>query len=217
MTRHQADRDRVVPQAERVRSATGRQTAIWLCLVIGVLVLLAGTVQWLARQYESGTARDLPIEQRDFTDLQWPTLIPDGWDPLRRYRNLPLSALDDSDPKARALLQQMRETWDNAPTNRDLDGSRIRIRGYVVPLEAHKGELREFLLVPYAGACIHTPPPPANQIIHVTLAEPIKDVRTMDTVRASGTLRTARSDSPMGVSGYTLQAVHVQKWEIRGR
>ena len=104
----------------------------------------------------------------------------------------------------------MRETWDNAPTNRDLDGARVRIRGYVVPLEAHKGELREFLLVPYAGACIHTPPPPANQIIHVTLAEPIKDVRTMDTVRASGTLRTARSDSPMGVSGYTLQAVHVQ-------
>jgi hypothetical protein len=25
----------------------------------------------------------------------------------------------------------------------------------------------EFLLVPYVGACIHVPPPPPNQIVHV--------------------------------------------------
>ena len=213
MTGHQTDGDRLEPGADGARHGP-RKTALWLCSIIAVLTLLAGTVNWLARNHESGKAPDLPLADADFTELRWPTLIPKGWDPLQRYRNLPLSALDDSDPKARALLQQMRETWDNAPINSELDGARVRILGYVVPLEANKGELREFLLVPYAGACIHTPPPPANQIIHVALASAIKDVRTMDTVRVSGTLRTARRDSPMGVSGYTLQAVQVEKRKV---
>jgi len=213
MTEHRTDPDRVAPGADGARHVP-RKTALWLCSIIAVLMLLAGSVNWLARNYESGKARDLPVAQSAYADLHWPTLIPKGWDPMQRYRNLPFGALDDSDPKARALLQQMRETWDNAPINTDLDGARVRILGYVVPLEANKGELREFLLVPYAGACIHTPPPPANQIIHVALASAIKDVRTMDTVRVSGTLRTARRDSPMGVSGYTLQAVHAEKRKV---
>ena len=66
------------------------------------------------------------------------------------------------------MMRQMRELWDNAPTNPKMDGARVRLPGYVVPLEEVKGELKEFLLVPYFGACIHSPPPPANQIVHVT-------------------------------------------------
>ena len=46
-----------------------------------------------------------------------------------------------------------------------LDGRRVRLSGYVVPLK-HKGiRVSEFLLVPYVGACIHVPAPPWNQII----------------------------------------------------
>ena len=52
---------------------------------------------------------------------------------------------------------------------------------------------------------IHTPPPPANQIIHVTSATPIKGFRTMDPMWASGTLRTAISDTAMGTSGYRME------------
>lgn len=232
MTRHRPDHDpqarqpadadtpsapAVAPGLRRPRLGHGlpRHPAFRVGLVAGVLLLLAGGVQWLVRDYNGDRAGTSPSATAPFSDLQWPALVPTGWDPLRPYRNLPLGALDDADPKARALLQQMRETWANAPTNQALDGTRIRILGYVVPLEANKGELREFLLVPYAGACIHTPPPPANQIIHVSLATALKDVRTMDTVRVSGILRTARSDSPMGVSGYRLQALHVEKREVR--
>ena len=52
-------------------------------------------------------------------------------------------------------------------TNVQLDGTRIRMPGYMLPLEFEGKLVTEFLLVPYVGACIHTPPPPANQIIHV--------------------------------------------------
>jgi len=53
----------------------------------------------------------------------------------------------------------------------ELNDQHIRIPGYLLPLETLKGRVTEFLLVPYVGACIHVPPPPPNQIIHVTCSQ----------------------------------------------
>ena len=55
--------------------------------------------------------------------------------------------------------------------NAELDGKNIRIPGYLLPLEFEDKKVTEFLLVPWVGACIHTPPPPPNQIVHVKLAK----------------------------------------------
>ena len=54
-------------------------------------------------------------------------------------------------------------------TNADLNGNNIRRPGYLLPLEFEDKKVTEFLLVPWIGACIHTPPPPPNQIVHVIL------------------------------------------------
>jgi hypothetical protein len=51
----------------------------------------------------------------------------------------------------------------------ELDGTTVKLPGYVLPLEYSGRMVREFLLVPWVGACIHTPPPPPNQIVHVIL------------------------------------------------
>ena len=53
--------------------------------------------------------------------------------------------------------------------NAELNGENIRMPGYLLPLEFEGKKVVEFLLVPWVGACIHTPPPPANQIVHVKL------------------------------------------------
>ena len=63
---------------------------------------------------------------------------------------------------AMAMLKKMRDVWDNAPVNTAIVGQQVRIPGFVVPLEDTKDGMKEFLLVPYFGACIHSPPPPAN-------------------------------------------------------
>jgi hypothetical protein len=55
--------------------------------------------------------------------------------------------------------------------NAELNGKNIRIPGYLLPLEFEDKKVTEFLLVPWVGACIHTPPPPPNQIVHVKLAK----------------------------------------------
>ena len=73
--------------------------------------------------------------------------------------------------------------------------------------------MRQFLLVPYFGACIHTPPPPANQIVNVITAHPTEELQMMDAVWVSGTLKTLRNDSLLGMSGYQLQAVRIEHYE----
>ena len=51
--------------------------------------------------------------------------------------------------------------------NAALNTQRVRLAGYVLPLEMSGQKITEFLLVPYVGACIHEPVPPANQIVRV--------------------------------------------------
>jgi uncharacterized protein len=58
--------------------------------------------------------------------------------------------------------------------NENLNGQQVRLAGYVLPLEMDGLKITEFLLVPYVGACIHEPVPPANQIVLVKFAQGIE-------------------------------------------
>jgi hypothetical protein len=136
---------------------------------------------------------------------------------MKGFRDRNIGALNDADPKVADLMQQMREAWDNAPTEPRLDGAAIKLPGYLVPLDESKAGISEFLLVPYFGACVHTPPPPANQIVLVQPAKPITGYRTMDTVWASGRLRAARQGSPMGTAAYRLEAALVERYTAPAR
>ena len=141
--------------------------------------------------------------------IDWDALIPPGWDPMKDLKGLDFSVLSDADPRAVAALAKLREVWDRAPVNPALANQRVRLPGYIVPLEETREGLTEFLLVPYFGACIHTPPPPANQIVHVLTGRPVAGFRSMDTVWVSGLMTTVRTDSYMGVAGYRIDAEQV--------
>ena len=144
-------------------------------------------------------------------EIGWDDLMPEDWDPLKLLEGRGLEAISDGDPRSEALMREIREQWDQAPTRGELEGLRIRIPGYVVPLDMLGGDIREFLLVPYMGACIHTPPPPANQIIQVLSARR-QTLQTMDAVWVVGTLKVGRSDTRMGVSGYVLDATRIEPY-----
>jgi hypothetical protein len=138
--------------------------------------------------------------------IGWEQLIPVGWDPYKDLKALNLDSLKDNDPKADEALHKMRKMWDNAPINPLVLGQSVRLPGYMVPLEDLPEGTKEFLLVPYFGACVHSPPPPANQIVHVVLDKPSKRFRLMDTLWVTGLLSATKTDSHMGVSSYRIDA-----------
>jgi uncharacterized protein len=153
-----------------------------------------------------------------YRELKWEDLVPADWDPLKDFKDLDgIGVLSDNDPRAQALYDRLREIWDAAPTVPAMNGQRVRLPGFIVPLDGDAGGLASFLLVPYFGACIHTPPPPANQIVHVVPARPVRGFRSMDAVWVQGVLSTERSDSGMGVSSYRLQASGIERYVERPR
>ena len=105
----------------------------------------------------------------------------------------------------------------------ELNGQRVRIPGYLLPLEMSGTRVKEFLLVPYIGACIHVPPPPPNQIVHVNIIhkEGYK-VKTMyEPVWVSGEISVKSMvkdlylvDGSTGVNiGYTMQANRIEAYK----
>jgi len=152
-----------------------------------------------------------------YKEISWDALVPKNWDPAKRFRKLHLGTLNDADPRAMEVLEIMKQEWDNAPTDPSLNGRKVKIPGFVVPLEEEGRAVTEFLLVPYFGACIHVPPPPANQIVHVISAKPIKDLRVMDAVWVTGQLKAARysEQTPMGMgaAGYQINSIAVTPYK----
>ena len=98
-------------------------------------------------------------------------------------------------------------------TLKKLDGKKVRMPGFVVPLDDADEEGAEFLLVPYYGACVHTPPPPPNQMAFVTMTnkKPVK-LALFDAVWMEGTLRITDYDSPYGQVGYTIEGLSMKPY-----
>lgn len=149
-----------------------------------------------------------------YQQITWDALVPADWDPMKSFTDMQkLGSLPDTDPRVQALYDRMRKVWDEAPTVPSMAGKEVKLPGFVVPLESGEKGMREFLLVPYFGACIHTPPPPANQIIFVRSATPVRGFQTMSAVWVSGTLELERGKSEMGSSSYSMKAERVEKYK----
>lgn len=92
----------------------------------------------------------------------------------------------------------------------ELNGKEVEIGGYVVPLDFDALRIKEFLLVPFVGACIHVPPPPANQIIYVTAADGFEITGPFDPVKVSGTMTTEVAITGLADAGYRIEAKRVE-------
>jgi len=105
--------------------------------------------------------------------------------------------------------------------NASLDEQFIRMPGYVLPLEYAGSKVTEFLLVPFVGACIHVPPPPPNQIVHVKVKDGFEDTGIFTPVYVTGRMTAGGgisksvflTDGKVNVSfGYGLQATAIEKY-----
>ncbi|GEA50450.1 hypothetical protein VIN01S_12540 [Vibrio inusitatus NBRC 102082] len=95
----------------------------------------------------------------------------------------------------------------------ELDGSQVKIPGFVIPLEGDANNVTEFLLVPYFGACIHVPPPPPNQIIYVKFPSGAPVQQLWDVVYVVGELKAQTIESELAETGYLLNGVSLEAYE----
>ena len=99
-------------------------------------------------------------------------------------------------------------------TVKELNGKKIKIPGYTVPFEyGADAQIKEFLLVPYFGACLHAPPPPPNQTIFVIAEKPIKMKDLAQAVWIEGTIYTQTQESELADAAYTIKLTAIEEYE----
>ena len=121
-----------------------------------------------------------------------------------------------------ALLAKRKEIIERGRhVNPLLNGQYVRLPGYLLPLEFSGKNVSEFLLVPWVGACIHTPPPPPNQIVHVRPEKPVAMSGMFEAVWVTGQLTTGAIKKSLSMVdgsadidvGYSLQATRVDPYK----
>ncbi len=168
------------------------------------LYLLATVAQFRARQDEGSAIDDKEVAEAEnaYIDLKAKGVDVDGL----------LAQRDEIAEKRRQRA---------TATNGELDGKLVRMPGYVLPLEFTDKKVTEFLLVPYVGACIHTPPPPPNQIILVKIHDGFESAGMFTPVWVNGVLRSQQGNPSLSlVDGsadipvaYVLTADDVEPYE----
>jgi hypothetical protein len=93
------------------------------------------------------------------------------------------------------------------------DGKRVRIPGFLLPLDFSGTGVTDFLLVPYVGACVHVPPPPPNQLILVTTTTPYESEGLFEAVSVTGTMSSMAAETMFAEVGYSLSADVVEPYE----
>ena len=150
--------------------------------------------------------------------LGWGDLLPADFvppeDPTMTMSIEELDELFDGSPESEARIAELEKALRYAPVDDTLDGRTVTLPGYVVPLDFDgQTRLEEFLLVPYYGACIHTPPPPANQIVMASLERPVEIEDTYRPVVLRGVLRTETTNSALAEAGYRMEVIAVEEYE----
>lgn len=150
-------------------------------------------------------------------EISWNHLIPPDYNPnkaIGKYLEQ-LEDLKDDDQEAMVIYGKIQAELDNAPVNMSLDGKTIKMPGFIAPLENENGIISEFLLVPYFGACIHTPPPPMNQtvMVKVNKGQGIKSEESSAPVWITGKLRAIEERTDIGAAGYRIENAVIEAYD----
>lgn len=138
-------------------------------------------------------------------EITWDDLIPTG---------LPYAEIIGE-----GELDEENDTWNpiydqNAiKLNEGLNGAYVKMPGYIIPFDISAEGVTEFMLVPYVGACIHSPPPPANQLVMVSAQKPWPGDQLWDAVWVTGTMRTQLQSTQLGQTGYSISADAMEVYE----
>jgi hypothetical protein len=151
-----------------------------------------------------------------YVPVSWDQLIPFGYD-IEELENeiideYDVDNLQHGTPEYSELVMRLEALQNRAPMNNKYDGIPIKIPGFIVPLEFDDDRVHSFLLVPYFGACTHTPPPPPNQIVFVELEEGIVVDNIYEPIYVNGLMFVETQDSEYGTAGYLLNGHSVEPY-----
>ncbi len=95
----------------------------------------------------------------------------------------------------------------------DWNGKMVRLPGFIVPIDQSSAGVTAFILAPYVGACVHVPPPPANQLVFVTCETPYEMSGMFEAINVTGLFGTASTYTQLAQVGYALTADKIEPYQ----
>ena len=148
-----------------------------------------------------------PAWARDVIDLQWADLAP-------REGGLDWSTLQGIGVVEHGQMSTPFDQEAASVVTTDYNGKTVRLPGFVVPLDYDGTGVTAFILVPYVGACVHVPPPPANQLVLVTTARPLDVEGLFDPVYVTGIFNTSAAETELAEIGYSMDATRIDPYDF---
>jgi hypothetical protein len=139
----------------------------------------------------------------DFIDLDWEDLLPENETAIP---NVLRSLIDHT--KAPLNTQQPASSGVRSDWNNQI----VRLPGFIVPIDQSSAGVTAFILVPYAGACVHVPPPPANQLVFVTTETPYDSNGLFEPVNVTGMFGISSLSTHLADIGYALSADKIEPY-----
>ena len=158
---------------------------------------------------------------KDPRQVEWDDLMPDGFvesileSATNSFSATDSFSFDDDSEEGIAAYEELKAQLASAPIVPELNNEFVKIAGFVVPLDFdfESETFQDFLLVPYFGACIHVPPPPSNQIVHVSSEKPLDQEMLDYAVWVTGTLTTDSVYSDEAHAGYSIKNADLEIYE----
>lgn len=164
-----------------------------------------------AKRAADAKKRDAELAARGIERIGWEDLMPEGEEErLAQMYQAQMAMMYSIGEGSAADVSTQIGTFN---TVKELNGKKIRIPGYTVPFEyGADAQIKEFLLVPYFGACIHSPPPPPNQTVFVMADSPIKMKDLAQAVWIEGTIYTQTQESDLADAAYTIKLTGIEEY-----
>ncbi|GAA3953366.1 DUF3299 domain-containing protein [Allohahella marinimesophila] len=198
-----------------------------------LFLLVLGLVQVSPGLMGEAVAKD----ESEFRMIEWIDLIPEDdlealMNPPEWIMNIPdgseadnmdlldqpqSSAIGEDDTKDKAKqteeekkAERYQAALKSSKFKAEFDGAKVKVPGFIVPIESKDDQtVTTFFLVPYFGACIHTPPPPPNQIIYATFPKGFKLESLYDAFWLEGTMETSLVTNDIATSTYTIKVENI--------
>lgn len=140
---------------------------------------------------------------KDYVDLEWTDLVPEGQNVIPPA----LQSLIEHDQSAPSGQQPA-----SSGVRTDWNGQIVRLPGFILPIDFSGTGVTAFILVPFVGACVHVPPPPANQLVFVTTEKPYESSGMYEPVNVIGMFGTASTSTQLADIAYALSADRIEPY-----
>ena len=176
-------------------------------------IMITGALLVSVQYQNQLLARDVDLAA--YEEIEWTDLMPA--EDLEALQNPPDYIMDIEEGSAEDIFfdDEYQRALLSTTVVSEMNGKPIRIPGFIVPLEFNNDKtVSQFFLVPFFGACIHVPPPPPNQVIHVKYSQGIELENLYTPHWISGVVNVSFTENEIASATYAMDAVSVEVyWE----